>query len=465
MNHRREFLKRAGLITVAAATATGLTAQQTVEKEKSISFSKKKITVDDRWDVIVVGGGPGGCTAAISAAREGAKTLLIEAMGKLGGMGTSGMVPAWCPFSDGEKILYRGLAEKIFDESRKGVPHVPGNKLDWVDINPEHLISVYDDMVTASGARVLFFSRLTAVEMAANDTVDTLIVANKAGLTAFKAKVYIDATGDGDLSAWAGASFKRGGDDGVVQSSTLCFSFANVDTYNYVNGPNLHNGNTNSPIHAAVASGKYPLIDQHFCNNMIGPDVIQFNAGHIRNVDSTDPWALSDAMMTGRKIAAQYLQAMKDFQPKTFGGAFLVNTGSLLGVRDSRRIEGDYIFTQEDWMQRRSFDDEIGRNCYYLDVHKHRGTAPPRYGKGESHGIPYRCLTPKGLKNVLTAGRCISTDEESFGSLRVMPPCLVIGEAAGMAAVHATRQSKNNVHGIDVQFLRKRLKEEGQYFL
>jgi hypothetical protein len=464
MNNRRNFIKKAGLMAVAAATAhTGRSALPP-DKSQTVSLSKKKISVDSRWDVIIVGGGPGGCTAAIAAAREGAKTLLIEAIGQLGGMGTAGMVPAWCPFSDGEKIIYRGLAEKIFNESKKGVPHEAKNRLDWVHINPEHLMTVYDRLVTESGARTLFFSRLAAVEMASGDTVDALIVANKSGLTAFKAGVYIDATGDGDLAAWAGASFKRGDENGVVQSSTLCFSFANVDTYRYVNGPNLHTGNKNSPVHDAVASGKYPLIDKHFCNNLIGPDVVQFNAGHLVNVDSTDPWALSEAMMKGRQIAAQYLSAMQDVQPQTFSGAFLVKTGSLLGVRDSRRIEGDYVFTVDDWMQRRTFDDEIGRNCYYIDVHK-EGHQSTRYGKGESHGIPYRCLTPKGLKNVLTAGRCISTDEESFGSLRVMPPCLVTGEASGMAAAHAIRQSKNDVHKIDVQFLRKRLKEEGQYFL
>ncbi|MDR1676230.1 MAG: FAD-dependent oxidoreductase [Tannerella sp.] len=464
MNNRRNFIKKAGLIAMGAATThTGWPAAPT-DKSRTVSLSKKKIGVDSKWDVIVVGGGPGGCAAAISAAREGAKTLLIEALGQLGGMGVAGMVPAWCPFSDGEKIIYRGLAERIFNESKKGVPHESKNKLDWVHINPEYLMTVYDRLVTESGARTLFFSRLAAVEMASNDTVDVLIVANKSGLTAFKASVYIDATGDGDLAAWAGASFKRGDENGVVQSSTLCFSFANVDTYRYVNGPNLHTGNKNSPVHEAVASGKYPLIDKHFCNNLIGPDVVQFNAGHLVNVDSTDPWALSEAMMKGRQIAAQYLSAMRDLQPQTFGGAFLVKTGSLLGVRDSRRIEGDYTFTVDDWMQRRTFEDEIGRNCYYIDVHK-EGHKSTRYKKGESHGIPYRCLTPLKLKNVLTAGRCISTDEEAFGSLRVMPPCLVTGEAAGMAAAHAIRQSGNDVHKIDIQFLRKRLKEEGQYFL
>ena len=398
MTSRREFLKKAGLLTAAFTVPTLNTQGETTQSR--LSLKNTKIAVDDRWDVIVVGGGPGGCAAAISAAREGAKTLLIEAMGQLGGMGTAGMVPAWCPFSDGEKIIYRGLAEKIFEASRKGVPHERKQKMNWVSINPEYLMTVYDQMVTGSGARVLFFSRVAAVEKAADETVDAIIVANKSGLVAFKAKVFIDATGDGDLAAWAGASFKRGDDSGVVQSSSLCFSFANVDSYNYnLTGPSLHTSNKNSPVYKAIESGKYPLIDKHFNSNFICPDVVQFNAGHLDNVDSTDPWATTQAMMAGRQIAGQYLEAMKDVQPKTFGSAFLVKTASLLGVRDSRRIEGDYTFTVEDWKERRTFEDEIGRNCYYIDVHK-PGHKETRYKKGESHGIPYRCLTPKGLKNV-----------------------------------------------------------------
>jgi ribulose 1,5-bisphosphate synthetase/thiazole synthase len=459
MNDRRNFIKKTGLLAMAAATGTGLAANSADVKDKPLTLAKQKISVNDQWDVIVVGGGPGGCTAAVSAAREGAKTLLIEAMGQLGGMGTAGILNAWCPFSDGEKIIYRGLAEKIFNEAKKGVPHEPASKLDWVSINPEHLMTVYDRMVSESGAKTLFFSRLTAVEMSANDTVDALIVANKAGLTAFKAKVYIDATGDGDLAAWAGATFKRGDENGVVQSSTLCFSIGNINLYAY---KGLQNTSNKGTVHDIVTSGKYPLLDKHFNDKVIGPNILGLNAGHLVNVDATDPWALSQAMITGRQIAAQYMEALKEFNPQIFDNAFLAKTGTVLGVRDSRRIEGDYIFTVDDWMQRKTFEDEIGRNSYYIDVHK-AGHQSTRYKKGESHGIPYRCLTPKGLKNLLTAGRCISTDEEAFGSLRVMPPCLVTGEAAGMAAAHAIKQSKNDVHKIDVQNLRKRLKEEGQY--
>ena len=139
------------------------------------------------------------------------------------------MIPAWCPFSDGEKIIYRGLAEKVFRAAKKGVPHEPADKLDWVSINPEQLMRVYDDMVSASGAKVLFFSRLADVEMASDDTIEAIIVANKNGLTAFKAKVFVDCTGDGDLSVWAGANYFMGNTEDKVQRATLCFSIANVD--------------------------------------------------------------------------------------------------------------------------------------------------------------------------------------------------------------------------------------------
>ena len=382
-------------------------------------------------------------------------------MGQLGGMGTAGMVPAWCPFSDKEKIIYRGLAEKIFNLSRAGVPHEPKNRLDWVNINPEHLMRVYDQQVAASGAKVLFFSRLAAVEKNAQDQVDAIIVANKNGLTAFKAKVYVDATGDGDLAAWAGADTLK---TDILQSSTLCFSLANVDTYAFrYDSPNLQSDDPNTPINKGIADGRYPKSMGHICLNLVGPDVVQFNAGHI-DTDATDPWKLSLAMQEGRQLAEQFLKAFQEVSPKAFGNAFLVKTASLLGVRDSRRVVGDYLFTGDDWRARRQFDDEIGRNCYYIDIHK-SGAVPVFYKKGESHGIPYRCLTPKGLKNVLVAGRCISTDEEAFGSLRVMPPCLVTGEAAGMAAYHAIQQGHCDVHKVNNQHLRARLKEEGQYFL
>lgn len=463
MASRRKFLKQLGAVALSSVLpASGVLAAPKSTKSKGVALHHD-VALDSSWDVIVVGGGPAGCTAAIAAAREGARTLLIEATGQLGGLGTAGMVPTWSPFSDGERMIYRGLAEKIFEESKKGVPHVKKNMLNWVPINAEYLMTVYDRMVTESGAKVLFFSRICAVEKSARDTVDTVLVANKNGLTAFRAKVFVDATGDGDLAAWAGATFKRGYDnDGTNQLSSLCFSIDNIDMYDFNAKPSVAtNVPRVSPLFQAAESGKYPLVDAYANVVLVGPRLLQFNAGHM-DVDTTDPWAITDAMMLGRRKAAAYLDALRDLRPSTFSTGHLVKTAPMLGVRDSRRITGDYVLTGDDWRARRTFDDEIGRNCYYIDIH---GSTKPaqRYGRGESHGIPYRCLTPRGLRNVLTAGRCISADGEVYGSTRIMPCCLVTGEAAGMAAKLAIDSARCDVHKVDVARLRRRLKEEGQY--
>ena len=143
---------------------------------KTFTLTQREVLLDDSWDVIVVGGGPAGCTAAAAAAREGARTLLIEATGCLGGMGTAGLVPAWCPFSDKEKIIYRGLAEKVLDACKQGMPHVKADALDWVPIDPERLKRIYDDLVLEAGAKVLFNTSLCAVETDGQGSVSAIIV-------------------------------------------------------------------------------------------------------------------------------------------------------------------------------------------------------------------------------------------------------------------------------------------------
>ena len=154
---RRNFVRSAGMLALGASLPVLSAEARTPEDGKSLQLKGRKIHLDDQWDVIVTGGGPSGCTAAISAAREGARTLLIEATGTLGGMGTSGLLNAWCPFTDGEKIIYKGLAEKILMESKKGTPHVAMNSYDWQPINTEQLKRVYDDMVVKAGVTILFF--------------------------------------------------------------------------------------------------------------------------------------------------------------------------------------------------------------------------------------------------------------------------------------------------------------------
>jgi len=328
--------------------------------------------------------------------------------------------------------------------------------------------------VSGAGAEVIFNTMLAAVDTAGGGGIDALILANKSGLTAYRAKTYVDCTGDADLAAWAGAEYEKGDrETGDLQPASLCFMLTNVDLYGYQHCGNVKYGQGKPLINDIVLSGKYPEIpDTHACNNIVGPGTIGFNAGHLWEIDNTDPASVSKGLIQGRKIAHAFQRALAEFHPKAFADSFLVSTASLMGIRETRRIVGDYVLTIDDYLARRSFPDEICRNSYFIDVHYAQDessklkTDPDRverYGKGESHGIPYRCLTPKGLKSVLVAGRSISTDRMVQGSTRVMPVCLAMGEAAGMAAAHAASVSEPDVHAVDVARLRERLKEEGAY--
>lgn len=448
---------------------------------KSYKLEARSLPLSDSWDVVVAGGGPAGCTAAAAAAREGARTLLIEGSGALGGGGTSALVPAWCPFSDQKQVIYRGMAEKVFEQCKAGMLHVERNAWDWVAIDPERLKRIYDDLVTQSGAHLLLNTTLSGVDRDGHGGVRAIIVSNKQGLSALEAKVYVDCTGDADLSAWAGAEFHKGDAKGEMMPTTLCFVLGNVDDYAfqhlYRDGDRLHAANPETPMYRILESGRYPLIpDAHMCCKSIGPGTVGFNAGHIWKVDNTDPQSVSDALVLGRKMAEQYRDALAEFCPKAFGNAFLVMTGSQLGIRETRRVVGDYVLTMEDYLARRSFPDEICRNAYFIDIHHAldevaadnaarseglRNTC--RYEPGESHGIPYRSLTPKGLRNVLVAGRSISCERVVQGSVRVMPVCLAMGEAAGIAAAHAVQRHAGDVHAVDTGRLRERLKAEGAY--
>ncbi len=458
-----------------------------MEQQKSMTLPARQVALEDGWDVVVVGGGPAGCAAAAAAARAGAKTLLIEAAGALGGMGTLGLVPWFCGYADGNRVIAQGIAERV----RQGLCDHWRQAYTWDPaIDPEFLKRLYDRIVTEAGATVLFHSQLCSVERAGNGEIDALLVGNKRGLTAYRAKVYVDCTGDGDLAAWAGAAFEKGDAEGALQPATHCFMLGNVEPYDcWYNAnrpagspPSLHFFDPESPVHKAVASDRYPfIIDQHSCSKQIGPKTYSYNFGHIYDVDATDPASVSAALIRGRQQAAQYRDAFAEYHP-AFRDAFLAATGGLLGVRETRRITGDYVLTLDDYRARRGFDDEICRNAYNVDVHKKGDISAflkqqkdpdavrrkieeevKQLGKGESYGVPYRCLTPAGLRNVLVAGRCISTDRPVNGSVRIMACCLTTGEAAGTAAAFAVRSARPDVHAVDPAQVRQSLREHGAY--
>ena len=431
------------------------------------------MNVNSDYEVIIAGGGPSGCAAAAAAARKGAKTLLIEATYTLGGMGTSGLVTCFAPFGDGEKQIYCGIAKEVSRKSNRAAWRTEEDALGWVTSSPEDLKRIYDALVTESGADILFGSQICDAT-AADGRVTHITVANKSGLTQYTANLFVDCTGDGDLAAWAGASFALGAQDGTLQPATLCFVLTNINQQAY-DKLTMNGGCPESPIHKILALGdKYPLItDEHLCVDELWPGTVSFNAGHLWESDGTDIMQVSRSVVRGRELARQFRDALAEVEPEAFADAYLLATAPVLGVRESRRIAGEYTLTLQDYLERKTFPDEIARNCYYIDVHSAvrrsenenaAQAAEHHYEKGESHGIPFRCLIPKGFDNLLVAGRAISCDRIVMGSTRVMPNCLTTGQAAGTAAVLALR-SGGSVHGVDVAQLRQILREDGAYFL
>ncbi len=411
-------------------------------------------------EVLVAGGGPAGCMAAVAAARDGAKVTLLESGTCLGGMATAGMVSKWAPFTDKEKVIYKGLPIELMERYKKAAG-IPEEKWDWVTIDPEILKIVYDELLEEAGVKVLFGTQVVDA-VTENGVIRCVVAANKAGLTPYKAKIYIDCTGDGDLAARAGARIEMSDENGNIQPASLCFMIANA---RYT--PVSLSSNPKEGLWATVrAEGKFPLTCKHFIPAFLTEDhsVILANAGHLADVDSTDPEALSDAYRLGRKTAHAYLAALKHYLPEEFKDARIVATAPEMGTRESRRVMGDYVFTVEDYLARRSFEDEIGRNCYWIDCHAKKGTVNPvkipeeqkHYAPGESHGIPWRCLVPKGLENLLVAGRCLSVERMALATLRVMPNCLATGEAAGHGAAIAAAEGLS-VHAVPASRVQEKI--------
>ena len=440
------------------------------------TLKKNTISLNEEYEVIVCGGGPAGVAAAISAAREGAKTLLLEGSSVLGGMSTNGLVNMFTNMTDGIRNVYGGIAQKIINRMKSYMLHVNQDEWKTVPIDFERIKQIYDQEVTAAGATVLFQSTVCGVEMKDDRNIDVILVSNKKGLTAYRAKVFVDCTGDADLYAWAGKEFELGDETGDFMPATMCFTLTNVDDYGvpYIEKP--YGGKHRDMIHRILDDGKYDIIDDHYVMKKIGPRTYTFNAGHVFDVNATDPESLSKGLMEGRRLARELHDAFREYAP-AMACSYLVQTSPMMGIRESRRIIGDYRFTVQDYLDRSSFPDEVYRGKYQVDIHTREDIKRDddvtkktdsvvqygRYGEGESYGVPYRCLCPRDLDNVLVAGRTICSDRASNGTLRVMSSCLCAGEAAGMAAKHACDLEQINIHNVDTQVLRRRLMEEGAY--
>lgn len=406
---------------------------------------------ETKYDVIVVGAGPAGCAAAIAAGRNGAKVLLLEAGTAPGGMATLGLVSKWAPLTNKKELIYKSLPLEIVTRYKERAGIEPA-KWDWINIDPEALKVVYDEMLTEAHVHVLYQIHVVDV-VKDGETIKSVVAATKSGLRNFSAEIFIDCTGDGDVAYFAGCPYEMGGEDGNLQPGSLCFVIAGADLSKKPRDMQM-NSNPPDGLWAKIRNEKkYPRIAKHFIPALFGNTLVFANAGHLYQLDSTNEESVSEALVEGRAMAYDYLAALKEYLPEVYKDARIVETAPLVGVRESRRIMGEYVITTEDYLARRSFPDEIGRNCYWMDCHGKRDSVKEgstHYEPGESHGIPFRALLPKKSTNLLVAGRCISMERMALASLRVMPNCLVEGEAVGICASLAVKEGKT-VREVDVR--------------
>ena len=433
-------------------------------------------TVDVRHDVdvFVAGGGPSGVAAAFAAARQGSKVFLAEGQNCLGGMGTSGLIPAFMTFGDGVSFLAGGVGREVLDRliAGGGTSHhyKPKDAYGALPIRTEVLKRVYDDLLLEAGVDFAFLTSLIGVETA-DGRVEHAILAAKSGIFAVRAKVYVDCTGDADLAAWAGAPCQLGDDDGRMMAGTLCSLWANVD-FEAFNKSGI--GWQQNRLPDAIRDGTIFTVDDYHLPGMwdLGGGIGGGNIGHTFGVNGTDERSLTTALLHARKSLLEYERYYKQYL-RGFERMVLVATAALLGVRETRRVCCGYTLSLDDFRNRAVFDDEIGRYAYGVDIHAsvggrasyeaferdHRGL---QYGPGENYGIPYRALVPQRLSNVLVAGRCIGSDRYIQSSIRVMPGCYITGQAAGVAASLAAQKGAGTA-GVNVRELQARLLKLGAH--
>lgn len=376
-------------------------------------------------DVAVAGGGLAGVAAAVAAARRGARTLLVERAGAVGGMATSGYVPP---------ILRPDLAGGLVAEFIDRLQQRGGQQQHR---HPEVMKAILLEMLRDAGVRLLLYTTAVAPIMRGN-SVTGLIIYSKAGFQAVRARVVIDCTGDADIAARAGAPFQFGrGRDKLTQAATLMFLLGNVDTSKFP-GKGRRGGNTAEYVYKARADGWWniPYSGAAWCEKVVdGPSgVINVNCMNVGGINPLDPADLTYAHVQCFDIIWQLVEFFRRYVPGC-ENAYLVSSASFIGIRESRRILGEYVLTARDVLSAAVFPDGIARGFFFIDIHPadHTGDASGARLPGP-YEIPYRCLVPRRIDNLLVAGRPISADHVAHGSIRVMGTTMALGEAAGVAA-------------------------------
>ena len=427
-----------------------------------------RIPVAGEYDIVVAGGGPAGIAAAIAAAREGARTILVEQLAFPGGLAAAGLIGTFMDTPGGS----------IFDEIVGELTGIgaartmPNGRIPY-DYEAFKLVAL--DHLRKAGADVLV---MTWVEGAyqPNGRPEGLIVCNKGGRSVILGRVLVDATGDGDIAASTGARFEKGHpDNGRMQHISFRYKLEGVkpgaaevirndaeamDRVMALARRARECGELAPPANLEPPPENFPFYDD---GSLLGRQI------SIRNVDGTDPFAVSRTLAECALSAHQIVKFCRK-NMKGFENCRLANTQALLGVRETRRIMGRYRLSADDVLAGRKFEDGIARASFFLDLHDTPFGEPMPFSKeykkrarpptGDWYEIPYRCLVPDGVTGLLVAGRCISSDRDANGSLRVIPTCMFTGEAAGVAAAMATADG-SKVEELDGKAVRARLIECG----
>jgi hypothetical protein len=439
------------------------------------------------YDVIVIGGGMAGCAAAATAAENGCKTLLIESFGFLGGWATAALVNPFMSYraTDGKQLVggfFQGVLDRLADQGG-----LAGNSFD-----SEVMKSVLQEWTLSAGVELLLHTFFDRAEYTADGTI-LVRTLSKSGRCEHKCQRLIDCSGDGDAAVSLGADYEMGDQDGRPQAVTLMFDVGGVDmvrVLEYVRAnpdqmrfPKLTpDANIEEQLNYGVGvAGYYDLIAQArsrgeyaapgdliFFITRPTPGQVVFNTTHVGGVSGADAEDLTRAEIEGRRQMMSIVAFVKKYVPG-FEDSHLVQSAPHVGVRESRRVVGEHKFCAQDVIEARKFEDAVCRLAYPVDIHSGKGdgytreeekevvrTPPP----GDWYEIPYRCLVPLKIENVLVAGRCASSTQEGHGAIRIMPSCAAMGEAAGMAAAMSLQQS-TTPRSLDGRELRRRLKERG----
>ena len=450
-----------------------------------IQEPERAIPIRAEYDVLVVGGGPAGLTAALAAAEDGLKVGLIESRSFVGGNMTIGLPVLGFLGQKGNQII-KGLPQKFIDrlKVRNGASeHRPCPlHMGITLVEPEAVKTVALEMLTEAGVEVTFYTNCAGVVMG-GDNIKGVITESKSGREAMLGKIVIDCTGDGDVAFRSGVPCEKGNEKGGMQPPTLMFCIAGVDTEKL----RLSIANQSRTYLTDFIPAEYFGQNQQFIvvglreliararaeKNLKIPNErtiiitglregeVWMNMTRVAGVDGTDARSLSMGEIEARRQIDDIYTYLKCYVPG-FEKSYFTKTAPFLGIRETRRIVGHYVMTQEDVLGCRKFEDAIAVASYPIDIHRPGDEGCTLIWCGDCYDIPYRSLLPTKVDNLLVAGRCISTTHEAMGAIRVMATCMAMGEAAGRAAKMAVRESVSPSK-INVQKLREELVAQGAY--